>query len=179
LKTAKKQRVVSFDAEFLMHPVHDKVEIVLLERTIPNATLDTYTLGQVKKKKQLQLPPTLFCSVVLFGLTSSFFNFVASLLFPFMLRCEKVRLCSVRKKAGMAKQLGHDTTTTDLWLKEIIIPLESFWVLFLSSNNSLVDFLNVFFFLNDESERKKEKNEWMNEWMKEEENEEETKRRMF
>lgn len=41
LKTAKKHKVVSFEAEMLLQGAHDHVEITLLKTSIPDSTPDT------------------------------------------------------------------------------------------------------------------------------------------
>ena len=54
LRTAKKHKVLTYDEEFLMHPVHDGVPITLLKQSIPDSTLETYTLGQVKEDGKMK-----------------------------------------------------------------------------------------------------------------------------
>ncbi|EGD72484.1 hypothetical protein PTSG_00510 [Salpingoeca rosetta] len=49
LRTAKKHKVVAFEAETLFQGAHDHVVITLLKHEIPDSTIDTYTYRQVRQ----------------------------------------------------------------------------------------------------------------------------------
>ena len=50
LKTAKKHKIVAYEAELLMQGASNDVRIDLLKEDIPDSTADTYTYRQVRQR---------------------------------------------------------------------------------------------------------------------------------
>jgi len=58
LKTAKRQKVVAFDAELLMQGVSDHIVISLLKTEIADSDIDTYTYRQIRQCSVRNRPPS-------------------------------------------------------------------------------------------------------------------------